>query len=198
MEKFIYIKENSISKEICDLIIKLFEENNYDKYKGIVSSGLNLDLKDTFDLQIPNNNHIDYQKWKDIKLLLENELNYSVKNYIQSISNNIHKDLELFKHDYVSVETFQIQKYIKNNGKFNYHDDFSIDFNEKKYRVITYIFYLNNIDIGGETEIWGYYKIKPKVGQLLLFPACWTFPHAGLIPKSHHKYIITGWLYIHR
>jgi len=198
MNNFIYIKNNSLSYELCQIIIEKFENDCENKYKGITSGGLNTNVKDTFDLQIPNQSQHNYESWKLIRNTLENELNNNVKKYIQTLSKSINEDFKLFENQYVSNETFQIQKYIKNNGKFTYHHDFSNDFTNKKYRVITFIFYLNDVHEGGETEIWGTHKIKPETGKLLLFPACWTFPHCGLIPKSNHKYIITGWLYIHQ
>jgi hypothetical protein len=37
-------------------------------------------------------------------------------------------------------------------------------------------------------------SIKPKSGKLLIFPACWTYPHRGTMPISDDKYIITGWI----
>ena len=197
MENFIYIKNNSLSNELCNIIINKFEEDCQCKYRGVTSGGLNINTKNTFDFQIPNKLQNNYDSWKLIRETLENELNYNVKTYIQTLSKNINKDFKLFKNQYVTNETFQIQKYIKNNGKFTYHHDFSIDYVKNKYRVITFIYYLNDVNEGGETEIWGNVKIKPECGKLLLFPACWTFPHSGLVPKSNHKYIITGWLYMH-
>jgi hypothetical protein len=90
---------------------------------------------------------------------------------------------------------FMIQKYEKNVGKYTYHNDFHIDYISKSYRIITFLWYLNDVDEGGETEFWGNYKIKPEAGKLILFPATWTFPHTGKMPLSNDKYIITGWLY---
>jgi hypothetical protein len=60
---------------------------------------------------------------------------------------------------------------------------------------LTYIWYLNDVNEGGETIIWDNHKIKPTTGKLLLFPATWTYPHSGLMPISNDKYIITGWIY---
>ena len=51
------------------------------------------------------------------------------------------------------------------------------------------------MDEGGETQFWDNYKVKPQKGKLVLFPASWTYPHSGLMPISHDKYIITGWIY---
>ena len=90
---------------------------------------------------------------------------------------------------------FMIQKYDKNVGKYTYHNDFHIDYILKSYRIITFLWYLNDVSEGGETEFWGNYKIKPEAGKLILFPATWTFPHTGKMPLSNDKYIITGWLY---
>ena len=91
---------------------------------------------------------------------------------------------------------FLMQKYNKNEGKFVYHDDFSILNDLKIHRVITYLWYLNNVDEGGTTEfLGGKLHIKPEKGKLVLFPASWCFPHRGNVPISNDKYIITGWFY---
>jgi hypothetical protein len=57
------------------------------------------------------------------------------------------------------------------------------------------MWYLNDVEEGGETEFFGNYKIKPETGKFVLFPATWTYPHAALVPRSGDKYIITGWFY---
>jgi Rps23 Pro-64 3,4-dihydroxylase Tpa1-like proline 4-hydroxylase len=92
-------------------------------------------------------------------------------------------------------ETIMIQKYKSNKGRYVYHNDFSSESDQKRYRVLTYIYYLNDVDEGGETQFWDNYKVNPQKGKLVLFPASWTYPHSGLMPISHDKYIITGWIY---
>jgi hypothetical protein len=87
-----------------------------------------------------------------------------------------------------------IQKYDKNKGEYIYHNDFHMI--SIKYRVITFLWYLNDIHEGGETEFWDSYKIKPTAGKIVLFPSSWTYPHRGKMPISDNKYIITNWLYI--
>ena len=89
-----------------------------------------------------------------------------------------------------------MQKYDKNEGRFVYHDDFSMVKDMKMRRVITYLWYLNDVDEGGETEFCGDLKIKPTAGKLIFFPASWCYPHKGIMPLSNNKYIITGWIYI--
>ncbi len=57
------------------------------------------------------------------------------------------------------------------------------------------MFYLNDIEEGGETEF--YYqekKISPKTGRCVIAPSGFTHTHRGNIPKSNDKYILTSWL----
>jgi Rps23 Pro-64 3,4-dihydroxylase Tpa1-like proline 4-hydroxylase len=89
-----------------------------------------------------------------------------------------------------------VQRYIQNEGKYVYHNDFHIDKKNNMYRQLTYVFYLNDVIEGGETEFFnGEISIKPQCGKLIIFPSSWTFPHCGKMPISSNKYIITGWMY---
>jgi hypothetical protein len=201
LETYFYINQHSLSKEICNDIINYFEAET-DTYQGVTGAGLNKDIKDTLDFQIPNKNENTSSRWSKIRTLLEKELNNNVKKYVKCINDSVSIEEEESHHKYkvfnkyVSFETLQIQKYQKSKGRYIYHNDFSTDWKEKKYRVITFLWYLNTIEEGGETEFWNTYKVKPETGKLLLFPATWTYPHRGMMPISDNKYIITGWLYL--
>jgi hypothetical protein len=209
MNNYIYTNANSLSPEMCNLIIENFE-NESEKYEGVTASGLNKTIKDTMDFNIPENNinekNYKYKNWPKIHKLLESELNRNVKIYISQITNfinNGHKiensknKYQCFVNGYLTNDNFMIQRYLKNEGRYIYHDDFDVNWNNKQYRVITFLWYLNTVDEGGETELWCSYNIKPEAGKLLLFPSSWTFPHRGKMPISDNKYIITGWLYVH-
>jgi len=189
MEKLIYLDNNSLPNELCDEIIEMFENENENKYEGVTAAGLNKNVKNTMDFVIPNND-----KWNKILEVLTKELHRNLNLYINLLKMDL-KDYNIFSKNFLYENSFQIQRYTKNEGKYIYHHDHDIRFDQKDHRVITYLWYLNTVDEGGQTELWGNTKIKPEKGKLLLFPASWTFPHSGLMPKSHDKYIITGWLY---
>ena len=204
LENYFYINNNSLSKELCNEIINLFENENEKtgKYEGVTAAGLNKKIKDTSDFIIPNKNENNKPQWKKIREVLDKELNNNVKQYVKKINDCVSVNEENSTHkykvfnDFVTFETIQIQKYDKQKGRYIYHQDFSCDWKEKQYRVITFLWYLNDVDEGGETEFWGSYKIKPEKGKLLFFPATWTYPHRGMMPISNDKYIITGWIYL--
>jgi len=204
IDKFVYLNKNSISHELCDDLIKLYEEETDGKYEGVTRSGLNKDIKDTTDYVIIKTN----EKWSKMYDFLENELKTNLKKYYSQLntydeesgySNNGQKSSKKYKmlnYEKFDISIFMMQRYKKNTGRYIYHDDSSIDYKNSKHRVVTYLWYLNTVEEGGETELWGNYKIKPEKGKLLLFPACWTFPHCGKMPISDNKYIITGWVYV--
>ena len=198
LENYLYINKNSLSNEICIDIINLFESEK--KSAGITRGGYRPHVKDTLDFQIPTKNVNKPSHWMKIRELLEKELTNNVQKYVKYIDTNttITEDSNepcKVLGDVVSFETLQIQKYKKLEGKYIYHPDFVSDWQDKKFRVITYLWYLNNVEEGGETEFWGKYRIKPETGKLLLFPATWTYPHRGMMPISNDKYILTGWIY---
>ncbi len=74
-----------------------------------------------------------------------------------------------------------------------HHDSLS---NKNKERLLSFIWYLNDVHVGGHTEFIDGTKIKPETGKLLIFPSTWTYVHQGAPPISNTKYIITGWITI--
>ncbi len=201
--RYLYENHTSLSSELCNEIIDMFNEEEC-KRPGVTRGGLNFNVKDTLDYEILVNN----PKWSKIRQCLIDELIYNIKIYIDLLDTDAYRSLPidikrsnikgLYKEldiEALSFNTLMIQQYKSNKGRYIYHNDFSIDWKLSRYRVLTYIWYLNDVNDGGETIIWDNHKIKPTTGKLLLFPATWTYPHSGLMPISNDKYIITGWVY---
>ena len=199
MSDFIVEFKHSIPQPLCDTIINMFEYEDT-KYQGLTLGGVQKDIKNTTDFCIPKQN----EKWHKIENFLYKELYSKIKKYTNTINeklnilseNNYNMNFSIFFDKSIFTDSFMIQKYEKNKGKYIYHNDFALH-NEidKSYRVITFLWYLNNVEEGGETIFWNNYKIQPEKGKLLLFPCNWTYPHTGKMPISTDKYIITGWLY---
>lgn len=64
---------------------------------------------------------------------------------------------------------------------------------EQIYRNLVFMTYLNDIELGGETEFsFQKCKIKPRKGLTVIWPANWTHRHKGVITQEE-KYAITGW-----
>jgi hypothetical protein len=185
----IYTKPHSIPDELCDEIQRMFDEEGDNRGPGNTHGGINAAIKDTLDFTIPKQSN----KWAKIDQFLADELNLNLGEYLKSLSTI--PEYSLFDKKYFSDSVFMLQRYTKSKGKYIYHNDFGINYEDGTHRVITYLWYLNDVDEGGQTELWGNRRIKPEKGKLVLFPSHWAFPHTGKMPISHDKLIITGWLY---
>ena len=182
IDPYYYIDKNALTKETCKGIIDLFE--SLPQHKGVTGGGLQLDVKRTFEVKIQGDT------WKEYDAILCESLYRAVDNYSIQLINKCNNYTLLDKT--LTDSGYQIQKYIKYDGYYKWHSDERIN-NEKSTRTITFLWYLNDIEEGGETYFYNG-KVKPEAGKLILFPATWTYNHKGNMPKSDDKYIITGWI----
>lgn len=197
IHKYIYQKENAISLELCKEIIDLYESMP-NKYYGHTASGYKKNIKNTTDYNIPMKTskwapQYEYEIWENISNLLLKTLNSNINKYL----NNINMCYKYPNYNNIYIDTLLMHRYEKGCGEYKIHTDNACKIveNVPVDRIVTFIFYINDVYEGGETELWNSIKIIPKAGKLLLFPACWTFPHCGKMPISNNKYIITGWFY---
>jgi prolyl 4-hydroxylase len=62
-------------------------------------------------------------------------------------------------------------------------------------RYLVFLWYLNDVAEGGETDFCDLgVKVEPRAGRLLMFPPYWMFQHAGRPPVTGDKYIISTYL----
>jgi len=94
----------------------------------------------------------------------------------------------------LEFEDFRMKKYDKGVGQFSPHVDVNGLHDNKRF--LAFFLYLNDVAEGGETTFLNTgEKIKPRKGNVLIFPPTWTYPHAGEVPLSDDKYIIGGYLH---
>ena len=177
----IFVFRNAVSPDLCDNIINNFNNDLKNQHEGKIYIGCNLltdkKVKNTIDsYSIQEDYHV-------LSSVLHDAFN-QIKSVREGISSyNIH------------YTPFQLQKNIKNEGYFNYHSDDN-SFIPENPRVISPIFYLNDVKEGGETHFkYQDFSVKPETGKLVIFPCTWTYYHCGKIPISGDKYIITTFGY---
>lgn len=91
------------------------------------------------------------------------------------------------------MEDLRIKQYLVREGdRFQPHFD-SLDYTCNRYLV--FLWYLNDVSKGGETEFCDLdIRIEARAGRLLIFPPYWMFQHAGRPPHSNDKYIISSYM----
>lgn len=96
------------------------------------------------------------------------------------------------------AEGFRIKHYAQGKGSFLKHVD--VGDHASARRALAVFWYLNDVQDGGETVFYAQsgeviLSIKPEKGRIVVFPPMWMFPHAGLVPLSGDKYLLSSYLH---
>jgi len=76
--------------------------------------------------------------------------------------------------------------------KFQTHFD---SINEVCDRYLVFLWYLNDVETGGETWFPGLQTgVVPRAGRLLMFPPYWLYAHQGRPAPEQDKYILSTYL----
>lgn len=96
----------------------------------------------------------------------------------------------------------QAQKYDCGRGNYAYwHCEVfpKAPHNEPLHRSLLFMFYLNDVDDGGQTEFFHQQRaVQPRAGRMVIAPAYFTHAHRGCTPISGDKYILTSWVLLQR
>ena len=224
MSDFIRVYDNALSSEFCDEFVKTFEQSHH-LTPGTTSGGVDLSKKVSHDLYL--NSYPDYAKQlQHIQQVTAKHLfNYLEEHFFMLIGAfglkvyhpKTGKPVDLTIDNFAEVGkpqlpvlaqqlfrlgAIQAQRYQVNKGGYPYwHSEVypQHDHNEALHRVLLFMFYLNDVEEGGETEF--YYqnrKIAPKRGSMVIAPGYFTHTHRGNMPISNDKYILTSWVLFNR
>tara|TARA_R110000824_G_scaffold101901_5_gene241942 strand:- start:891 stop:1436 length:546 start_codon:yes stop_codon:yes gene_type:complete len=177
--EFIEVYENAISDEICDSIIKQFEDS--------IQTGA------SFRERSPSTERSD-------SVLYLNEMNQIL---VDKFNQELIRVSEGYREKYPTLKnlsmksfTVKVQKTEPSEGYHHWHCEQSTP--DSITRIIVWSVFLNDVDEGGETEfLYQKRRVKASKGNLLIFPASYTHTHRGNPPLSNTKYIATGWFYLY-
>lgn len=220
---FIEVYENAIPKSLCDELMATLEQHE-GTVQGRTGHGVDVDKKDSLDLTLDSFSDLSELR----NTLLTHALKPITQYFDQysmalmgAVAVNVADDKggsvtltpdnyqqlgkpraqALVKYLYRSG-SINIQKYQKNKGGYpHWHSEQfpQQNHNEALHRVVLYMFYLNDVEEGGETEFfYQKKKIIPKKGTMVIAPASFTHSHRGITPKSGDKYIATSWVMFNR
>jgi len=179
---FIFEIKDALPDFLCDDMVARFETNEADQYKGRVGSAMNSNssLKKTTDLIASGKDH-----WKDVDNNLFRSLAMALKDFKEIYP--YFGDMSRFKD-----MGYNLQRY--REGEY-YHWHVDADNKELAPRQLVALWYLNDVEEGGETDfVFQDASVTPEKGKLMLFPPFWTHEHrAGVVTKGV-KYIATTWI----
>lgn len=177
MKDFFKVYDAVLDKDYCEEIINQFD-NSPLKEAGRVGNGTEEGVVDTTRKNTQELVLSMGGEWEEVLLGLSNSIGRYLPKYIENWKAAFTVPLR--------PEPIRIQKYPP-GGHFSWHSD---NMGGSITRVLTIIWYLNDVTEGGETEyIWQDMKIKPKAGSMLICPVGWPFFHCGRPPVNDNKYI---------
>ena len=216
---FIEVYPNVLSNQFCDELIQAFDNHN-GVYQGRTGGGVDITKKNSQDLMLDA--HPELQTLK--KTLLEHTFK-GIQRYFDkyslalmgavsvNVTDSNGQTATLSPENFDSAGrprladivsylfrsgTINIQRYEKGQGGYpHWHSEQYPQSHgvEALHRVALYMYYLNDVDEGGETEFFYQGRaIKPQKGSMVIAPAGFTHSHRGNVPISHHKYIATSWV----
>ena len=185
---FIGVYDNYITKEECDKVIKLYEDQN--KFHKTFNRKFyeNASIIEKKDKQyFANGANIDVW-WEEIKPIIFN-FDIALKHYFEHTG--VH---DVYDNTPFYYTTLKIQKTLPTEGYHSWHIEHSKGF-DGEARALVFSIYLNDVEEGGETEFLHFSKrIKPKTGRIVIWPAAFPYVHRGNPPLSGEKYILTSWM----
>ncbi len=178
---FIFEKPRALALDICNEMIRRFEERTDEQYAGRVGQTVQQepDIKRSTDMVVSGKEH-----WKDIDRELFRSLGLAIREFRNAFP---------FFRGPFKDSGYAIQRTLP--GEF-YHwhiDGGSHEFSE---RQLVAVWYLNDVPgPGGATEFsYQDVQVQPEAGKLLLFPPFWTHEHRGARLEQGVKYIATTWV----
>ncbi|UTA49014.1 2OG-Fe(II) oxygenase [Simiduia sp. 21SJ11W-1] len=222
MTEFIQTYPNSLSEADCRQMIAKFEAGGL-ATPGQTGQGVDVQKKDSLDLVL--NNAPDWQpELAQIAGATARGLLRYVRQFPSLVCgaispslphpktgeptalqvDNLHEfDDDTLLHVIRAVfrlGNVNLQKYTAGRGGYHHwHSEFyphpTDPRQESLHRVLVFMYYLNTVAEGGETEfLYQRTKLAPQAGSLVLFPTDFTHTHRGCVPQSGDKYILTSWV----
>ncbi|MCC2617627.1 2OG-Fe(II) oxygenase [Aestuariibacter halophilus] len=220
MSDFIEVIDDVLSPALCEQFIQQFENSN-NRYQGRTGGGVDTDKKRSTDVSISQHPEFRDSFQQLLPKISEHVIKYFEKHLFALIGpigltvkdpdNGQPVKLTMENFDRVGkpnlsnlvqylfrIGDINAQKYDANSGGYPYwHSEVYPQpvHNDALHRIMLFMFYLNDVDEGGETEF--YYqqrKVQPKAGRMVIAPAYFTHTHRGNIPRSNDKYILTSWI----
>lgn len=183
---FVKIYDNVLTPNQCEDIIKKFESHPEQQVKTYLKNHMSFT-----ELNI-NQHKNDWEK--EFFVLFT-----TMRIFLQQYKKDFNLDDKVWP-EKMGYEELRMKRYVPDTeDEFKFHVDVDDYFSARRFLV--YFWYLNDVDVGGETvfqtnrNIKPHIKVRPKTGRLLMFPPLWTHPHVAMPPISNAKYIIGGYLH---
>jgi len=174
-----------IPPDMCDDLVMLFDDNE-DLQVERTQGGDHFRF-----MQLSISQQSNQQPWKAIQEILTECARNALSQYADLVQTD---QTPIFPKE-LGLEEFRINKTL-NNGRDGFGNHVDVGDYKSARRFITAVFYLNDIEDGGDAAFPELgISFKPTKGAALVFPSTWQFIHCGIKPISDPKYILTTFVH---
>lgn len=181
LQHYIRVYDENLSAPLCRQMISAFEAAGGQQQTNGRGHRAGLDASQWTELNVTRHSEPEFQRYFD-DLVSAALLRY-----------NRDTGLSLALPRSPSTADLIMKRYLPGGA-----DQFQIHFDsiyEVANRYLVFLWYLNDVPAGGETDFPDIgLSVSPKAGRLLVFPPYWMFQHAGRPPQSGAKYILSTYL----
>lgn len=178
---FIYRLKQALTAEFCETVIQQFESSPEEHRLGQIGQQGEM--------------HPKIKKTTDIRITGVNAWEYADKTLFSSLQTGLSAIAGI--HPYFASNPFKDTGYHLQRYQAGEYYHWHVDSGPGAFsqRQLVAIWYLNEVDDGGDTDFYFQtVSVNPGQGDLLLFPPFWTHLHRGSAVGAGVKYIATTWV----
>jgi hypothetical protein len=192
IDNFIGVFDNALTKKHCEDLIDIYKESEKLNYSVSRKDLGKLKLQQDNNLVFANNrtNIKDEVFFETVQPIIEEFTNLTWK-YYADYANKYGVLNHVATHRF--YDSIKIQKTKPSEGYHEWHCEH--DNRKNGSRLLLVMVYLNDVELGGETEfLYQSKRISPKQGTMVICPSGFTHTHRGNPPLKGEKYMINGWI----
>lgn len=178
LANYIRTYENALPRTFCESVLELFESSDQCPQRNGASVRPGLSESSWLELDLSNCQLFNFRN--------------IILNCLRHYKSQYEKDCMIRPELPVptAFAPFIVKRYDPGGAdQFQPHFD---SIAEVANRYMVFLWYLNDVEQGGETEFVDLgIAIPPQMGTLLIFPPYWMYRHAGRPPVSSSKYILS-------
>ena len=221
---FIAVYDDALDRDTCQELIDAFESSSH-RQPGQTGGGVDLEKKRSLDISVSQDPQFQPAMKRVTQITTRCIADYLANHFFAVIgaTSIALPDPQTGERVTLNPENFEAigrpklpqlmqatlrlgpinaQKYEQSTGGYpHWHSEVypELGENEALHRVLLYMYYLNDIEDGGETEFFYQQRaIEPRAGRMVIAPAYFTHTHRGNVPRSTDKYILTSWVLYNR
>lgn len=181
LDHYVRSYDDGLPVELCNRLVAAFESMQAQQQRN--GRGVRAGLEESAWTELDLGRHLD----QEFLQFFRTRISQLLQRYNQDVA------LPIAIPDSPLLSPLILKRYRAADGEcFQTHFD---SVNDVCDRYLVFLWYLNDVETGGETWFPGLAQgVAPRAGRLLMFPPFWMYAHQGRPSPTTDKYILSTYL----